>query len=135
MTTWMVVEDEPDLYEMVLAMYDTLGVEGVAFTTGEEAMEWIEAVDNGQYAQEIPELVLLDIRLPGEVNGETVSARIRQSHLMRHTAIVMMTAYKMSPEQESEIMAYSGADYLIYKPLPELHEFEKLLRKLISQRR
>ncbi|PJF22323.1 MAG: hypothetical protein CUN56_06575 [Phototrophicales bacterium] len=135
MTTWMVVEDEPDLYEMVLAMYDTLGVEGVAFTTGEEAMEWIEAVDNGQYAQEIPELVLLDIRLPGKVNGETVSARIRQSHLMRHTAIVMMTAYKMSPEQESEIMAYSGADYLIYKPLPELHEFEKLLRKLISQRR
>lgn len=134
MTTWMVVEDEPDLYEMVLAMYDTLGVEGVAFTTGEEAMEWIEAVDNGQYAQEIPELALLDIRLPGQVNGGTVSARMRQSHMMRHTAIVMMTAYKLSPEEEKEMMSYSGADHLFYKPLPKLDELEKILRGLIAQR-
>ena len=42
MTVWMVVEDEPDVYEMVLAMYETLGIDGVAFTTGEEAITWID---------------------------------------------------------------------------------------------
>lgn len=134
MTTWMVVEDEPDLYEMVLAMYDTLGVEGVAFTNGEEALEWIEAVDNGQYAQEIPELALLDIRLPGKVVGTTVSARMRQSHMMRHTAIVLMTAYKLSAEEENETMQFANADYLLYKPLPALDALEKILRDLIAQR-
>lgn len=134
MTTWMVVEDEPDLYEMVLAMYDTLGVEGVAFTTGEEALEWIEAVDNGQYAQEIPELALLDIRLPGKVDGSTVSARMRQSHMMNHTAIVLMTAYKLSAEEEAELVRFANADHLLYKPLPALDHLEKLLRELIAQR-
>ena len=32
----MVVEDEPDIYELLLAMFEMWGIEGVAFVDGEE---------------------------------------------------------------------------------------------------
>ena len=44
MSTWMVVEDEPDIYEVLLAMFGIWGIEGVAFVDGEEAVSWIEDV-------------------------------------------------------------------------------------------
>jgi CheY-like chemotaxis protein len=134
MTTWMVVEDEPDLYDMVLAMYDTLGVNGVAFANGEEAMEWIEAVESGHFQDEIPELALIDIRLPGKVSGVDVAERMRQSSNLGHAAIVYMTAYRLSPKDEKAVIARADADKLIYKPLPEINVFETVLRDLIKQR-
>ena len=76
MSTWMVVEDEPGLYDLVLAMYETMGINGLAFTTGEEAFDWIEDVDAGHFAGELPKLALLDIRLPGEISGPMIGARI-----------------------------------------------------------
>lgn len=134
MTTWMVVEDEPDLYDMVLAMYATIGVDGASFQTGEEAIEWIDEVDSGMYAGELPELALLDIRLPGDVDGAMVGARMRESPTLRHTRIVLMTAYKLSPREEQEIIHQAGSDLLLYKPLPKLNELQGLLRGLIRQR-
>lgn len=59
----MVVEDEPDIYEVLLAMFEMWGIEGVAFVDGEEAIAWIDDVDNGRFQGELPELALLDIRL------------------------------------------------------------------------
>ena len=69
MSTWMVVEDEPDIYELLLAMFEMWGIEGVAFVDGEEAVAWIEETDKDESPGELPELALLDIRLPGTVSG------------------------------------------------------------------
>ncbi|GAB4508461.1 MAG: hypothetical protein OHK0046_00930 [Anaerolineae bacterium] len=135
MRTWMVVEDEPDLYEMVLAMYATLSIEGISFVTGEEALEWIDEVDSGQFESEIPELALLDIRLPGRVNGVEVAARLRQSDTLGHIVIVFMTAYRLSPSEERKVMQQSGADLLLYKPLPPLEEFHDMMEDLIIRHR
>jgi len=132
MPTWMLVEDESDLYEMILAMYDMLGIGGVAFATGEDAVDWIVDVERGTYDGELPELALLDVRLPGEYNGIDVGARLRQSSMLAHTVIVMMTAYRLKPEEEQEVMQLAGADYLLYKPLPRIDELEKLLKGLVG---
>jgi CheY-like chemotaxis protein len=134
MTTWMVVEDEPDLYDMVLAMYDTLGVNGVAFANGEEALEWIDAVENGHFQDEIPELALIDIRLPGQVNGVQIGERMRKSLNLRDTTIVFMTAYRLSPDDEKKVRQAAEADELLYKPLPDINTFERKLRALITKR-
>lgn len=131
MTTWMVVEDEPDLYDMVLAMYATMGVDGASFQTGEEAIEWIDEVDAGLYRGELPELALLDIRLPGKVSGTMVGARMRKSPILCDTRIVLMTAYKLSPREEQDMIKQAGSDLLLYKPLPKLTELQKLLRDLV----
>ena len=135
MSTWMVVEDEQDLYDMILAMYDMLGIGGVAFATGKDAMEWIENVDRG-LDDDLPELALIDIRLPDEaIDGVHIASRIRKSKVLGDIAICLMTAFKFSPSDEQEIMKESGADLLLNKPLPRFHEMQKILQDLVDQRR
>jgi CheY-like chemotaxis protein len=133
MTTWMVVEDEPGLYDMVLTMYSLMGVHGVAFTTGEDAMDWIEAVDSGQFADEIPQLAMLDIRLPGQIDGIIVGERMRRSPVLNHTRIVMMTAYKLSAKDELKINEIIHPQALLIKPLPEFEQLKRLLFDIAKQ--
>ncbi|GIL08767.1 MAG: hypothetical protein BroJett033_2780 [Chloroflexota bacterium] len=134
MATWMVVEDEPDLYDMVLAMYETLGIDGVAFLSGDDAVDWLEDVDAGAVGADLPQLALLDIRLPGKISGTLVGARIRASQRLGHIPIVLMTAYRLTPEQLEEALQEAGADLLIYKPLPSLDEFQRLMYDVLARR-
>lgn len=131
----MVVEDEPDIYEVLLAMFGIWGIEGVAFVDGEEAISWIDDVDNQRFQGELPELALLDIRLPGEVNGPAVGERLRKSDTLKDVAIVLTTAYKLTPDEEASVMKQAEADKLVYKPLPKFAELQKLLEDTIAQRR
>lgn len=131
----MVVEDEPDIYEVLLAMFEIWGIDGVAFVDGEEALAWIEDVDSERYRGELPELALLDIRLPGAIQGHQVGQRLRQSARLGEMAIVLITSFKLTPEECTEVMAISGADDLIYKPLPKFDEFKQRLETVVEQRR
>ena len=135
MSTWMVVEDEPDIYEVLLAMFEMWGIEGVAFVDGEEAIAWIDDVDGGRYRGELPELALLDIRLPGAVSGSQVGERLRKSPVLGDVAIVLSTAYKLTVEEETEVIKQADADKLMYKPLPKFNELQKQLEKVIARRR
>lgn len=135
MSTWMVVEDEPDIYEVLLAMFEMWGIEGVAFVDGEEAVAWIDDVDNGRFQGELPELALLDIRLPGTISGPMVGERLRRSPVLGNIAIVLSTAYKLTPEEEKTVIAQAGADKLMYKPLPKFNELQRTLEDVIAQRR
>lgn len=135
LSTWMVVEDEPDIYEVLLAMFQMWGIDGVAFVDGEEAVTWIEEVDEGRLQGELPELALLDIRLPGKINGAMVGERLRKSAILGDIAIVMSTAYKLSPDEEKAIMVQAGADKLLYKPMPRFQELQQILENVIAERR
>jgi len=130
----MVVEDEPDIYDVLLAMFEIWGIEGVAFVDGGEAVSWIDDVDKGNVAGELPELAILDIRLP-EVSGPEVGARLRKSDRLGKIAIVMITAYRLSPEEEEQVKARAQADALMYKPLPAMPELRKALDTIIPRRK
>ncbi len=130
----MVVEDEPDIYDVLLAMFEIWGIEGVAFVDGPEAVAWIEQVDQGRVRGELPELAILDIRLP-EGSGPEVGARLRASPILRNIAIVLITAYKMLPEEEREAIATAQADLLLYKPLPAMPELRQKMDKVLAQRK
>jgi len=134
MSTWMVVEDEPDLYDTLLALFEIWSIDGVAFTNGTDAIKWIEDVDKGDTDTNIPELAILDIRLPG-ATGPEIGARLRKSSVLKDIAIVLMTAYHLAPKGEQEVMAQAQADTLLYKPLPAPPEFQTLLKKAIEHRR
>ena len=107
---------------------------GLAFTGGQEAVSWISGLEHRQSEQELPELALLDKRLPS-LSGPAVGAQLRQSSHLRNIAIVLMTAYRLSPEEEMAAMQLAQADALVYKPLPAMLELEKLLENLILQRK
>ncbi|MBN1200674.1 MAG: response regulator transcription factor [Anaerolineae bacterium] len=132
MSTWMVVEDEPDIYDVLLAMFEIWGIEGVAFVDGAEAVSWIEDVDQGRVRGELPELAILDIRLP-EVDGPTVGQRLRKSPILGNVAIVLITAYRLSPDEEQQVIARAQADLLMYKPLPAMLELRKTMDAVIAK--
>ncbi|MCA9892004.1 MAG: response regulator [Anaerolineae bacterium] len=135
MSTWMVVEDEPDIYEVLLAMFEMWGIEGVAFVDGEEAVAWIDDVDNGRFKGELPELALLDIRLPGDINGIEVGRRLRESPILGKIAIVLTTGYQMEAENKEEAMVVTKADLWLPKPLPKFNELQGTLESVIAKRR
>jgi CheY-like chemotaxis protein len=130
----MVVEDEPDIYELLLAMFEIWGIEGVAFVDGEEAITWIDESDKG-VPSEIPELAVLDIRLPGNVSGPMVGQRVRQSPVLNGMAIVLITAYKLTVDEEKAVTEQAGADKILYKPLPKFNELKKILETAIRERK
>lgn len=130
----MVVEDEPDIYELLLAMFEMWGIDGVAFVDGEEAITWIEEADKDAPA-DLPELALLDIRLPGNVTGPMVGERIRKSHVLQNMAIVLITAFKLRDDEQKAVMKQAGADALLSKPLPNFAELKKILENTVAARR
>lgn len=135
MSAWMVVEDEPDIYDLLLAMFEMWGIEGVAFVDGEEAVAWIEDVENGRVKGELPELALLDIRLPGSISGPEVGERLRKTQPLTQMAIVLTTAYRLTAEEEKSVVEQADADRLLYKPLPGFNELKAILEDVIEKRR
>jgi CheY-like chemotaxis protein len=131
----MVVEDEPDIYEVLLAMFEMWGIEGVAFVDGEEAVAWIDDVDNTRFQGELPELALLDIRLPGEINGVMVGERLRKSPILGEMSIVLTTAYQLTADEQDEAITKAGADLWLPKPLPKFTELQGILEKVIADKR
>jgi CheY-like chemotaxis protein len=79
-------------------------------------------------------MALLDIRLPGRISGPMIGERLRQSVVLGNMAIVLMTAYRLSPREEQAVMAQSGCDMLLYKPLPNPQDFKRLMADVIAQR-
>ena len=131
----MVVEDEPHIYELLLAMFEMWGIEGVAFVDGEEAVEWIIDVDKNEFQGELPELALLDIRLPGKTDGIEVGERLRQSPILGNMAIVMTTAFKLTEAEKAEALERTQADLWLPKPLPKFNELQGILEKVLVERR
>jgi len=130
----MVVEDEPDIYDVLLAMFEIWGIDGVAFVDGAEAVRWIEDVEQGRIGGELPELAILDVRLP-EISGPEVGARLRRSPPLSNVGIVLVTAYHMSPEQEKHAVTLAQADLLLFKPLPALAELRAQFAAIIARRK
>lgn len=135
MRAWLVVEDEPSIYDVLHTMFQMWGVEGIAYNDGEEAIAFIEDVDRGKFRGELPELAVLDIRLPGKYDGVDVGARLRQSPRLRHIAIVLITAYVLNEAEQRECVTRGGADELIRKPLPRPAEFRRRLEAVIEARK
>ena len=135
MRAWLVVEDEPSIYDVLHTMFQMWGVEGIAYNDGEEAIAFIEDVDSGKFRGELPELAVLDIRLPGKYDGVDVGARLRKSPKLSNIAIVLITAYVLAESEQQQCITRGGADDLIRKPLPRPAEFRRRLEAVIEARK
>jgi two-component system, OmpR family, KDP operon response regulator KdpE len=115
----LVVEDEPRLLRLVRSLLQSEGYDVVAATTAEEALEHAET---GQ-----PDLVLLDLLLPGEIDGYEVCRRIRE---FSHVPILMLTA---RAQENDKVRGFDlGADDYLTKPFSSrelLARVKALLRR------
>jgi two-component system KDP operon response regulator KdpE len=99
----LVVEDEPRLVRLMQVVLETARHEVLVASDGESAI--------AQTALEGPDLVLLDILLPGPLDGFAVCERIRQ---FSTTPIIMVTA---RAREEEKLRGFAvGADDYITKP-------------------
>ena len=65
-------------------------------------------------AQELPDLILLDIQLPG-MDGYTVAEALRKNPAIMNTPIVAVTSYAMTGDRERILAA--GCTSYIEKPI------------------
>ena len=129
---WLLVEDEPDISEMLLAVFDMWQIECVAHQNGEETLAWLERVNSGEVT-DLPELALIDIRLMGEIDGITVAQRIRSCPALKHITIVLNTAYSLTEQEKQHCLQISGADRVMSKPLPRFDRLYEELQSLIEK--
>jgi CheY-like chemotaxis protein len=102
----LVVEDNPINMELVRDVLRAKGYRTLEATSGEAALELVE--------QETPDLILLDIQLPG-MDGVATLARLRQGPSTAATTVVALTAQAMDGDRESFLDA--GFDGYISKPI------------------
>lgn len=101
----LVVEDEPDILEMVRYNLVQAGFE-VAIAEEGEGVE-------SQVQEDRPDLIILDLMLPG-IDGLEVCKRLKQNAQTREIPIVMLTARK--DEIDRIVGLELGADDYVVKP-------------------
>jgi two-component system phosphate regulon response regulator PhoB len=103
--TVLVVEDEPQIQELVAVNLEHVGHRVLRASSAEEADRAIRA--------ELPDVLVLDWMLPGE-SGLAFARRLRADERTRDLPIVMLTARAMEQEKVSGLEA--GADDYLTKP-------------------
>lgn len=130
---WLVVEDEPSIRLVVSTLIKMWGHTPLVFEDGHQAYSWLDKVQAGTYDKPLPELALLDIRMPGP-QGYEIGERLRSIGVTANIPIVMMTAWRLSPE-ETEKVDRAKPDKKIDKPLPMPDDFKKVLDKVLADAR
>ena len=99
------VEDDEGIRNMVVYTLNASGFEAVGFRDGVEFNEAIE--------KELPELVLLDIMLPGE-DGISILKTLKSNHRTENVPVIMATA--KGTEYDKVTGLDLGADDYLAKP-------------------
>ena len=117
----MVVEDEESLLKLESILLICRGYQVCSMRNGHDALECIE--------KEMPDLVLLDIMLPG-IDGFEVCRQIKSNPLTSHISVVILTARKTREDiaKGEEVRA----DHYITKPFQSAMVIETI-QKLLSR--
>ena len=99
------IEDDPGIREIEVYALNSTGMNAVGFGSAEEFREALKT--------ETPELILLDVMLPGE-DGVTILKQLRADERYRHIPVIMATA--RSSEFDKVQSLDLGADDYITKP-------------------
>lgn len=113
----LVVEDEPTHLKLAHVVLEMAGFEVAKVASAEEALEAI--------AQHPPEVILLDMRLPG-MNGLQLAQRLKQNPKTNAIPIVAVTAYAERYRRADALAA--GCNAYLQKPL-DTHSLPDRLRQ------
>jgi CheY-like chemotaxis protein len=118
-----IIEDADDnrdlLYYILRDEFDV-----VRYSTGEDALR--------HFSEQVPELIILDIWLPG-LDGVEVLRRIRQEDRLRRIPVLALTANAMIGDREKYLAV--GFDGYMPKPILDLNAFIQTIRTLLDARR
>jgi len=102
----LIVEDQADVRALIRATLEIGDFEIHEAADGPSGL--------AQAARLQPDIVLLDVMMPGGLDGLQVCRRLRADPLLRPTKVVMLTARYQA--QDRKDAAEAGADHYIAKP-------------------
>ncbi len=125
----LLVDDEPSAVHLLSHHLKDLKIDHqmTVFRTGEEAVEYLEGriAREGIERKPLPDLIFLDLRLPGE-NGLEALAQIKTNPNLRNIPVIVST---VSKEQEDLIESYKrGGTFFLQKS-----NDEKMLGVVLQQ--
>jgi two-component system cell cycle response regulator DivK len=123
MSTILIVEDNEKNMKLARDVLQTRGYATLEAVTGEEGVRLTIA--------HRPDLVLMDIQLPG-INGMEALRQVRAAPGCERIPVVAFTA-SVTPSDRSQISA-AGFDGFISKPI-NLKEFLDTVKRLLEARR
>jgi CheY-like chemotaxis protein len=123
MTTIAIVEDNADNRLLLRAILDGLH-ELVEYENGIDAL--------AGFAASTPDLVLLDISLPG-MDGNEILARIRADGALRSLPVIALTAHAMAGDREKYLAA--GFDDYVTKPIVDETILLSAIRRRLAEPR
>lgn len=103
--TILVVDDEVHIVEMLAMSMKIYGFRCIAAHSGEQALELARS--------QLPDLILLDLMLPG-IDGIETCRRLKLDRTLRRIPVIMLTA--KSQEADKIVGLGSGADDYVTKP-------------------
>ncbi len=111
----LVVEDHPDVLDILTLQMEEMGFAVVSANTGMEAME--------KAIEEKPDLILMDIMMPG-MDGREATRRIRSNQETKEIPILVITALPKESQLRECIKA--GCNDYIRKPFNRKDLREKI---------
>jgi len=120
MSLILIVEDNDKNMKLARDILNAKGYMTVEAVTGEEGVRLAK--------EKLPNLVLMDIQLPG-INGIEAFRQIRADAKTARIPVVALTA-SVTPTDRSEISA-AGFDAFIGKPI-NLKEFVETVKRLVE---
>ena len=118
----LVVDDNEQLSSMLKDVLESWGYTALTATEGRSCLEIAR--------QEQPDIILLDIMLPG-LSGYEVCSELKRDGRTHSIAVIMMTALE---DLESRIHGYKvGADNFLVKPI-NYNEVKAIIQKLLKEK-
>jgi len=111
----LVIEDEPNIRKLAKANLTASGYKVFVAASGEQGLELAEL--------ELPNLILLDLRMPG-MSGWDVLMALKTNQRLRRIPVIIMTA-TVPDSEEHKIRGMRTAGYLV-KPFTA----DELLRQV-----
>ncbi|MDT5361528.1 MAG: two-component system, cell cycle response regulator DivK [Mycobacterium sp.] len=102
----LVVEDNPLNLKLVRDVLQFAGYDVIEAKSGEEGLRVAQ--------RDPPDLVLMDLQLPG-IDGTETLRRLREGSLGRDVPVVAVTAFAMAEDRERAFLA--GFDGYVEKPI------------------
>ena len=116
------VEDNPNNMLLVRRLVEADGFELLAATEAESG--WQTAVS------EQPDLILMDLHLPGEMNGFDLTSKIKQHPQLAHIPIIALTAFHSAAAEQSALDA--GCSGFLHKPA-DIRQIRAVLHQYLAK--
>ncbi len=116
----LIVEDQEDIRELIRLTLDLEGYEIAEAANGDDGLRQVGAFQ--------PQVVLLDVMMPGSLDGFAVCRQIKASGQHKRTKVVMLTARCQAGDREEGRQA--GADAYLTKPFSPKQLLEVVHRLL-----